>query len=378
MGWTSPEVMQAVERTVALAQDVGDVQQRAQALYGAQSVYVVAAQFDQVESNYAEMSALFMMTEESVPAFGGLMHAGARLHMGHAVEARARFDEILAKRDERAVIDLQESQGINYLVLGHAWNAHALWYLGEPALALEHSTRAVNIAQHFAQPFSQVMASTYLSTLLEFESDIDRFAAQAEEALLLSVEYRVPYYRNWASILVHFARAWREPADDALDTLRESIDTFVATDARIRYPYFLSLLARAYDRGGRPDEGLQVIDVALDASQQRNERWWIPELTRLRGDMLQAQGDAAEAVEDEYRRALESARTLEARSLGLRAATSLAKLWLDQGRVGEAKSLLIPVYQSFSDQLITPDMEVTQNLIRELTRAESHADSGLS
>ncbi len=264
MGWTSPEVMQSVERAIALSQAVGDARQRAQALYGAQSVYVVAAQFEQVESNYAEMSRLFVETEGSIPAFGGLMHAGARLHMGYAIEAHALFNQILAQRDNREVIDLQESQGLNYLVLGHAWNAHALWYLGKPASALEHATRAVNIAKNYAQPFSLVLAVTYLSTLLELQSDIDHFATQAEEAMKLAVEYRVPYYRNWASILVNFAHAWREPAETTIGQLRDSIEVFVSTGARLRLPYFQSLLARVYARGGRPEEGLHMIDEALD------------------------------------------------------------------------------------------------------------------
>ncbi len=104
-------------------------------------------------------------------------------------------------------------------------------------------------------------------------------------------------------------------------------------------------------------------------SLQRNERWWTPELQRLRGDMLQAQGMPEDAIEDAYRGALQSASTLAAKSLTLRAATSLARLWLKQGRHAEAKSLLIPLSQSFSEQLITPDLKAAQRVICELTQA---------
>ena len=363
MGWTSPEEVKAVARTLILTERADNIQQRAQALYGAQKVYVVAGQFDKVDSTYAEMGRLFMEMQGSTPAFAELMHAGARLHMGFAVEAQNFFAEVLAERDDKQIVDLQASQGLNYLALGHAWNAHALWYLGEPAAALDQSTRAVHIARQFAQPFSQALAVTYQALLMELQADFESFQAQAEAALLLAKEYRAPYYRTWASILVNFAHALQDPSTATIGSLRDSIEIFISTGARLRLPYYLSLLARALARAGRPDEGLITLERALGESRQRNERWWTPELHRLRGELLRQRGAEYSEVEDAYGRALEIAQSLHARALELRAATSLAGVWLEQGRAADAKALLIPLYRAFSTSLITPDLEAAQRLL---------------
>ena len=366
MGWTSPEVVRTVERTLALSAQSGDIRQRAEALYGAQSVFVVAGQFDKVESNYAEMGRLFMEMQGSTPAFAELMHAGARLHMGFAVDARVFLDELLAQRDDKQVVDLQASQGLNYLALGHAWNAHALWYLGEPAAARDHAMRGVQIAEHFAQPFSHALAVTYRAMLMELQGDFADFQAQADEALRLATEHRAPYYRQWASILVSFAHAWQAPTDATLEALRTAIDLFVSKGARLRLPYYLSLYARALARAGRPAAALEVLQEACHDAQTRNERWWLPELERLRADLLHAQGIAPVQVEATYRRALDSARDLQARALELRATTSLASFWFEQGRHTEARMLLAPLVGAFSQAFITPDMQAAQELHRRL------------
>lgn len=366
MGWTSPEVVEAVERTLALSRDMGDARQRAQALYGAQSVFVVAAQFDKVESNFAEMSRLFMENDGRVPPFAWLMYAGSRLHMGFVVEAHKLFDEILSDRDDRHVIDLQASQGVNYIVLGHAWDAHALWQLGQPAPALASAMNAVHIAQQFAQPFSQVLAATYLATLLEIQADFATFSAQAEEALRLALEHRVPYYGNWATILVHFARAWREPTDLNLKQLGDAIAHFVSTGARVRLPYFFSLHARAAAQAGRLDEGLASLEKALEAAQESKEQWWVPEIMRLRGENLAQHPKQSAAAAAAYRRALDLARDLQARSHELRAATSLARHWHAQGRTQAARALLQPLYDVYASDLMIPDLETARALLNEM------------
>ena len=76
------------------------------------------------------MHTLFKQIQGDIIPFAGLMYTGAKLHMGKIAEAREQFERIVAERDSRHIHDLQESQGVNYLVLGYAWNAHALWCLG--------------------------------------------------------------------------------------------------------------------------------------------------------------------------------------------------------------------------------------------------------
>jgi DNA-binding SARP family transcriptional activator/predicted negative regulator of RcsB-dependent stress response len=365
-GWASPEVERVLNRALILSDKVGDIAQRAQTLFGLQSLYVVQSRLEKVLYTHPEMQKMFLQTQGSSPPFAGLMQAGAMVHMGKIFEARQQLESIVAVRNEKYVQDFQESQGVTYLVLGNAWNSHALWCLGYAQSALESAAAGIEFAREFEQPFNQALAITYQAMLQEWCTDEDTFRAQAENACALAKEYKAPYYHAWASILASFAHAWQQLDDDHLEQLRQSIHLFTETGARLRLPVFYSLLARACQRAGRIDEGLEAIEHGLAESLQNSERWWDAELHRLRGELMVSQGADDEEVEAAYRRAVEIAQSQQAKSLELRAATSLARFWQANGRPEAAKQLLLPLYSWFSEGFETPDLQAAQSLISRL------------
>ncbi len=373
-GWAAPEVEQAVARALLLSEKVGDPVQRAEALYGAQTVYVVAAQLDKVESTYREMVQLYMQSQgRPPPLFAGMMYAGARLYLGQPIEARGLFEQMLATPDEKQALDLETSQGVNYLSHGHAWHAHVLWYLGQPIEALAHATLAVELAERFRQPFNQALAVTYQATLIEMLADFDEFQAYAARAVRLAAEYQAPYYHAWASILTAFGTAWQQPDETSVQQLRQAIARFTASGARLRRPYYLCLLARACQRANRLAEGLGVVDEAMRESRQNNERWWAPELHRLRGALLLAQGADMADVEAAYQRALELARAQHATSLALRAATSLASLWIARGQPSGVTRILAPFSALLSGPADTPDLRAARAVLQAQIRPNARS-----
>ncbi len=366
-GWTSPETERVISRSLVLSEKVGTVSQRAQAMYSAHSFYIVSGQLNKVENTYPEMNRLFQQAGEKSPLFALIMSAGARLHAGRLSEAKTMFERMLAVRDDEQVRGVQLSHGVNYLAHGYAWNAHALWCLGFPQAAYESATLAVDIAHQFAQPFNQALTVTYLAMLQELRADSATFRAQAEEASALALRYDAPYYAAWANILAAFAHAWQQPGLDALARLREAIDALTATGARLRQPYYLSLLARASWRAGHLDAAMSAVEAAFEESLRNNERWWDAELHRLRGELLHAQGADIEDVENAFERALEIARAQQAKSLELRAATSLATVRLAYGRPADARQCLVPVYEWFTEGFDTPDLRAAHDLIGRLS-----------
>ena len=99
--------------------------------------------------------------------------------------------------------------------------------------------------------------------------------------------------------------------------------------------------------------------MAIDAS---NERWWEAEIHRLKGVLLLSQGNATQS-ESCFKRSIRIARQQQASSLELRAATSLARLWSDQGRRVKARDLLAPVYGWFTEGFDTPDLKDARALL---------------
>jgi len=105
----------------------------------------------------------------------------------------------------------------------------------------------------------------------------------------------------------------------------------------LRLPYYLGLLAQVCVRAGRAEDGLAAIDEGMAASRAHNERWWDAELHRLRGELLLAGGADRHEAETAYGRAIEIARTQQARALELRAVMSVARLYQKMGRQKEAR-----------------------------------------
>src|SRR5262249_223118 len=158
--------------------------------------------------------------------------------------------------------------------------------------------------------------------------------------------------------------------------MRQSLRAYEATGAAIWRPYFLAVLAEGYGKVGAADEGLQVLAEALAAVQKTRERGWEAELHRLKGElMLQAghrapepEGGLAHAAEGEagFHRALDICGQEGAKSLELRAATGLSRLWQQQGKQAEARELLAPVYGWFTEGFDTADLQEARALLEAL------------
>ena len=354
-GWTAPELEAVVNRTLVLCETVGDDSQRAEALYGLQSLLTVQARFERVLATAADLRALYRRADGIVPPLTDMMLAGAQLHLGHASEANDEFVQILSGHATLPPQHLQDSTGWDYSVHTRAWHAHALWLLGYPEQAARSGLDAVRLAQSMGHPFNQALASTYLALLWQISADAPTARTQADEALRLTREYKAPYYEAWAAILVCAAQAEEQPDEAHIAALRDAITGFIASGARIRLPYYFSLLARVYLRAGRPDDGLLAIDEALAQSTRHNERWWDAELQRLRAELTLAAGRDPRDAEAALRRAVEIARSQQARSLELRALLTLARL--SGPRRAEAQRELRAAYAWFTEGFDTPDLQ---------------------
>jgi predicted ATPase len=192
------------------------------------------------------------------------------------------------------------------------------------------------------------------------------FHEQASEALELATKFKATYYRQWAAILVAYAETLDSAGAAGLQPLRNAIESFKQTGARIRLPYFLALLADASLRADDASSGLEAVEEAMARGRETNERWWDAELHRLRAELLLRSGAEEGDAETALRRAIEVARGQQARSLELRAGLALARLWAGSGRTAEARDVLMPIYTPFTEGLDTPDLEAARSLLSSL------------
>jgi tetratricopeptide (TPR) repeat protein len=152
---------------------------------------------------------------------------------------------------------------------------------------------------------------------------------------------------------------------EGISLLRSGSTASRATGAELWMPYYIALLAGACEIAEQIEEGLTLLDDALQIVKRTGERWFAAELYRRKGQLLQRQGQS-EAAEELYHKALSIAEEQGAKLWELRAATSLARLRLDQGRQTEARDLRAPVYAWFTEGFATPDLKEAKALLDEL------------
>jgi predicted ATPase len=189
---------------------------------------------------------------------------------------------------------------------------------------------------------------------------------RAKELLALSTEHGFPYWLGLATAFRGRSLAARGQLRKGLTLLTQALAALRATGAVARTPTLLMSLAEAHAMLGQPGEGLNCLAEASQIIEATDERLDEVELHRLYGDLLNATGDRS-AAERSYRQALGVAERQSAKLFELRAATRLARLWRDQGRRTEARELLAPIYNWFTEGFDTRDLREAKTVLDELT-----------
>ena len=149
--------------------------------------------------------------------------------------------------------------------------------------------------------------------------------------------------------------------------MQQGLAAYRAMGAEVLRPYFLVLLAEAYGKAGQIEAGLTLLAEALAEVATTGEHLYEPELYRLKGELTLALSAEHHAdAETCFRQALDMAHRQEAKSLELRAAMSLARLWQHQSKRAEAHQLLAEVYGWFSEGFDTADLQEAKALLEEL------------
>jgi predicted ATPase len=290
------------------------------------------------------------------------------LCQGAPAETLGQMEQALALYDPRQHRDHAFLYGQDPGVSCLAFGAVALWLLGHPDQAARRSAEAVALGRELGQPSTLALALHFDAMVRQYRREGAAAGASAEAAAAVAAEHGFSFWRAGGQVLRGWAQAERA-LPDGIAQLRAGIDAWVATGSETYRTYFLSLLAEMLGRAGRAEEGLGVVDEGLALARRTGERFQEAELHRLRGELLLARGPGEVTAREAARCFLEGlgvARGQGARSLELRALTSLARLSRDQGRQAEAKAMLAESYRCFREGLDTPDLRDARALLEEL------------
>jgi predicted ATPase len=187
---------------------------------------------------------------------------------------------------------------------------------------------------------------------------------RAEATISLAQEQGFPFWRAVSAMLHGWALALQGQAQEGIEQINQSMMDYRATEAKIALSHYLALLAEVYGTMEQPEAGLAALAEALTLADTTGERWYEPELYRLKGKLLLQQNSDNQAdAETCFQQAIAIAQNQQAKSFELRAATSLAHLWQQQGKRQEAHDLLAPVYGWFTEGFDTADLQEAQALL---------------
>jgi predicted ATPase len=257
--------------------------------------------------------------------------------------------------------------GLDLGVSCRTYAAVTLWLLGYPEQALAHVHEALTLAHALSHPYSLAWARCWAAYVYQFRGDVPAVHAQAEAAVALATEQSFPLWAAWGTSIRGWALARQDQGEEGMAQVRQGIPSFRATRAAVFMPYFYTMLADVSAHLGHMEDGLQALAEAHTLVEQHEERWWEAEVCRLRGILIMRQTGTSQAeAEGWLQQALDIARRQQAKSLELRAAMSLSRLWQQQGKQAEARELLAPTYGWFTEGFDTTDLREAKALLEEL------------
>jgi predicted ATPase len=220
------------------------------------------------------------------------------------------------------------------------------------------------LAHELSHPYSLAWARCWAAFMSQVRRDVSTVYEQAEAAVALSTEQGFPLWAAYGTSLRGWALAMQGQGEAGTAQIRQGIAAWRITGAAVGVPGFYTWLAEVCAHLGHPEDGLQALAEAYTLMEQHEERWWEAEISRLRGVLLLRQMGTPQAEAETWlQRALDVARRQQAKSLELRAAMSLARLWQQQGKRTEAYELLAPVYNWFTEGFDTADLQEAKALL---------------
>ncbi|MEJ0028395.1 MAG: winged helix-turn-helix domain-containing protein [Rhizomicrobium sp.] len=359
------------ETVLGLAEGLGDTDYQLRALWG---LWALALRDNDVTTSYARAEQFLGVAQNAAnPAdrlVGEEIMGVSQHYLGDQAAARRHFERVLEGYPNPA----PASHTIRFFYaqrqIAQAFLARVMWVQGFSDQAMQMARAAAQSAlslNHTPTTCQVLTASACPIALLAGDlAAADYFLATLYDS---SARHALEFWPAWAWCFEGMLAMVQNDFANGLEKLQRGVDALCEAELSPQFSIVFGGLAYALALAGRTDEALEILDGQIAQAMRTEERWGLAELLRLKGGVIfrvQAPGAAAQA-EDCFRQGLDMARGQGALSWELRCATSLARLWRGRDRSAEARALLAPVYDRFTEGFMTADLRAAKQLIDELS-----------
>jgi predicted ATPase len=370
-GYAVPEAERAYARARALCEQVPEAPPLFPVLRGLWAFHLVRSELGKARELAGRLFSLAQEAQDPAQVLQGRQAlAVTSFFLGEPAATREHMEHGVALYDPKQHSGQTYIYGQDPGVICLAFGAVALWLLGYPDRAAERSREAVALGEELGQPGTLALALHFAAMLQQYRRDGPAVQKSGEAATALSTEHGFSLWLAGSLVMGGWGLAEQGQTSGGIAQLRRGLTDWVATGSETYQTYFLALLAEALGKEGRCEEGLGVLAEALALMHGTGEVFHGAELHRLWGEFLLRQEPAEAAcgeAESCFHRALDTAQRQQARSLELRAAMSLTRLYRKQGRRAEARPMLAACYDWFTEGFDTPDLREAKALLDRLS-----------
>jgi class 3 adenylate cyclase/tetratricopeptide (TPR) repeat protein len=366
-GYSAPDVGETIAKARALAEQIDRPEYLVPLLSG-QFLFHQARSEHKLALTLAEHIERIGRVRNDVGAklHGRSMRGSAHVMLGEFVTARGLLERCHGLGDpkhrggaggDRGLVDPYPAM-LAFLAI----TTTSLGYLDQGRARIKEALSEARRLMH-AHPLAAAFVFARSVELITGSLELQRCSG---ELMALSIEHGFPHFLGWATTFRGQSLTALGRAQEGLSQLKEGLSMVRATGTVIGTPGILISIAAACASTGRPIQGLNYLAEAAQIIETTEERFREAELHRVRGELFNAMGDQA-AAEQSYHQALAVAARQSAKVFELGVATSLARLWRDQGKRVEPRDLLAPIYGWFTEGFDTPVLLDAKALLDQLT-----------
>jgi predicted ATPase len=371
-GYVSPVLEQNLQRAWSLCQQMQMTAELAPVLVVLTRLAMVRADRQATEALLAQDRHLLERLDDAASLVQVHTQLGtAEMYRGAHTRAQEHLTHALRLYDPAVHQSLCLTFSVDPRGLALAMSAWRLWLTGWPAQAADAAEQALGHAEALQHPLTLVAMLLHAAHVRQCRGEFDAAWGLVQRLLALASAQDFALYKAGGMMTQGGLLIQRGELVAGMAQLTTGLAQYQAYGAQLYMPFFLAFLAEAHLRCGQVEAGVRVIDEALRLTATHFDRFWEPELHRLRGELLLAHAGPPPLTPDRgaadiaacFQRALDIARQQGAKALELRAAMSLNRWWQTQGKADAARALLTEMYGWFTEGFDTADLQAARILL---------------
>jgi adenylate cyclase len=352
---------------VDLSRRVGESPQLLAALFGLAAFHVNRGEHRTAQGLAKDLLKLAERSGDPVAVMMGHSVLGHTSYwLGEFAFAHSNLEQAVALYDHELHSHLAFVHGLDPVLDALGYDGYTLWQMGYPDQALDKAERGLAIAQKAARPDRLATALNYLAIVHMLRRENGMAIARAEDAVGLASKEGLPFRAAIGLVTIGAAMVQSDQDEKAIVQLERVGKAIEASGSRLS-PLHAGALAHAYAKTGQVSEALSLVTSVLGGVRETSSFSDQPWLFNLRGQLFLYKDppDPAEAGQS-FRKAIELAQQMGAKSPELRASLNLARLLAKHRHRKEAHALLSEIYNWFTEGFDTADMKDARVLVEDL------------